>query len=284
MFAISTKIASTDLTPTIGARIDETTDTLLDGRFADQLHALLEARGVLVFPKIDFTEDQQVAFTRMLGGQVNEMSGRVVGMQEQPAAAKISLDPNVTSNFRGLRNAFFWHLDGSMSETPVKATMLAAKQLSPTGGDTEFCNTYAAYDALPDDEKVKLERLRVVHANWALQRNAEPQPSYADFQKDRSGPSRSQPMVWTHRSGRKSLVLGASAAYVEGMDYLESLDLLIRLRDWATQPQFVYRHKWSVGDMVMWDNRGTMHRVLDYPADSGRLMLRTMLQGDEPFA
>ena len=71
---------------------------------------------------------------------------------------------------------------------------------------------------------------------------------------------------------------------IRDRDYLESLDLLVRLRDWATQPRFVYRHKWAVGDMVMWDNRGTLHRVLHYAADSGRLMLRTMLQGDEPFA
>jgi alpha-ketoglutarate-dependent taurine dioxygenase len=283
MLDVAKKIASTELTPTIGARIGETAEALLAGDFAADIDALLETRGVLVFPGLNFTEAQQVAFTRMLGGQVNEFSGRAMAGQELPEAARISLDPQVTSNARGLRNAFFWHLDGSMAETPVKATMLSAQKLSPSGGDTEFCNTYAAYDALPEDEKAKLEGLRVVHAAWALQRNADPQPSYAEFQRDRSGPSRSQPLVWTHRSGRKSLVLGASAAYVEGMDYLESLDLLIRLRDWSTQPRFVYRHRWTVGDMVMWDNRGTMHRVLHYDADSGRLMLRTMLQGDEPF-
>jgi alpha-ketoglutarate-dependent taurine dioxygenase len=90
--------------------------------------------------------------------------------------------------------------------------------------------------------------------------------------------------VWKHQSGRRSLVIGATAAYVVGMDPPESMDLLVRLRDWATQPQFVYRHDWQLGDIVMWDNTGTLHRALPYDADSGRLLHRTMLQGEEPIA
>jgi alpha-ketoglutarate-dependent taurine dioxygenase len=97
-------------------------------------------------------------------------------------------------------------------------------------------------------------------------------------------PPRTLPLVWKHRSGRKSLVLGATASHVEGMDQREGWALLTRLRDWATQPQFVYRHEWKLGDLVVWDNTGTMHRALPYPLDCGRLMHRTKLHGEEPFA
>ena len=97
-------------------------------------------------------------------------------------------------------------------------------------------------------------------------------------------PAREQPLVWTHRSGRKSLVIGATAAYVVGLQPADSMDLLVRLRDWTTQPQFVLRHDWNVGDLVMWDNTGTLHRALPYQVDSGRLLHRTMLQGEEPIA
>jgi alpha-ketoglutarate-dependent taurine dioxygenase len=90
--------------------------------------------------------------------------------------------------------------------------------------------------------------------------------------------------VWTHRSGRKSLVLGSTASHIAGMDLREGWALLTRLRDWATQPQFVYRHEWTVGDMVIWDNSGTMHRATHYELSSGRMMHRTQIAGDEPIA
>jgi alpha-ketoglutarate-dependent taurine dioxygenase len=95
---------------------------------------------------------------------------------------------------------------------------------------------------------------------------------------------RDLPLVWTHRSGRKSLVLGCTAGHVVGLDRRASTELLVRLREWATQPQFTYRHTWSVGDLVIWDNTGTMHRATPYDPKSGRLLQRTKLAGEEPFA
>ena len=92
------------------------------------------------------------------------------------------------------------------------------------------------------------------------------------------------PLVWTHRSGRKSLVIGATAYQVSGMDYRQSAALLVKLREWATQPQFVYQHQWKVGDMVIWDNTGTMHRATPYDPACGRMMHRTKLEGEEAFA
>jgi alpha-ketoglutarate-dependent taurine dioxygenase len=95
--------------------------------------------------------------------------------------------------------------------------------------------------------------------------------------------SKALPLVWKHESGRKSLLIGNSAHHVVGMDPLESKGLLIRLRDWATRPEFSYRHVWKVGDLVMWDNTGSLHRATEYPLDCGRMLHRTKLEGDEPI-
>jgi alpha-ketoglutarate-dependent taurine dioxygenase len=92
------------------------------------------------------------------------------------------------------------------------------------------------------------------------------------------------PLVWNHRSGRKSLVLGCTAYKVQDMDFKEGTELLVKLREWATQPDFVYRHEWTVGDCVIWDNTGTMHRAIPYDPNSGRMMHRTKLEGEEAFA
>ena len=91
-------------------------------------------------------------------------------------------------------------------------------------------------------------------------------------------------MVWTHRSGRKSLLLGLTAGRVDGKSDQESHAILDRMQTWATRPEFVYRHEWTVGDMIIWDNTGVMHRVEKYPADSGRLLSRTTLVGEEAIA
>jgi len=277
-------ITTRELQPLIGAEIAADAGALLSGRHAKDIRALLEQRSVLVFPRVGFDDEQQIAFTQTLGVQAYENNGVAGDDGERQAIFKVSLDARINPIGDYFRTSFFWHLDGTMHEVPILASILSARYLPSEGAATEFCNTYAAYDALPTSDKEMLEGLRVVHANWALQRFLEPEPSYDAFRAARSVPSRTQPLVWTHRSGRKSLVVGATAAYVVGMEPPESTDLLVRLRDWATQPRFVYRHDWQLGDVVMWDNTGTLHRALPYAADSGRLLHRTMLQGEEPVA
>jgi alpha-ketoglutarate-dependent taurine dioxygenase len=284
MLAEKSGLATVDLTPVIGTEVKVDAETLLSGRFAPQIRALLEERGVLIFREVGLTDEQQVAFTKTLGVQQQEYYGAAIE-GERKDVFKVSLDPKINPiTAEALKTSFFWHLDGAMSEVPILASLLSSKKLSTTGGQTEFCNTYAAYEALPEADKKQLANLRVVHANWWRNNYSNPEPSHEEFKRARSGPSKEQPLVWTHRSGRKSLVIGLTAAYVVGMDPADSMELLVRLRDFATQPQFVYQHQWKVGDLIMWDNTGTLHRVLPYAVDSGRLMHRTMLQGEEPFA
>jgi alpha-ketoglutarate-dependent taurine dioxygenase len=197
---------------------------------------------------------------------------------------KITLDSTENTGAEYLKGAFFWHIDGTMQKTPIFASIMSSWRLSPIGGQTEFSNTYAAYDDLPDSEKKALDSLQVVHSFEMSQRYVNPEPSYAELQawRRRAG-TNTLPLVWKHRSGRKSLVLGSTAAYVVGMSPEDSSELLCRLRDCATQPRFVYQHEWKLGDLVIWDNTGTMHRALPYPLDSGRMMHRTKLQGEESF-
>jgi alpha-ketoglutarate-dependent taurine dioxygenase len=280
----SDAIAVSELNPLLGSVVAADIATLLSGRLARQLRALLEARGVLVFPGIGFDDEQQIAFTQTLGTQAFENNGVAQANGERQTIFKVSLDPTVNPIGEYLRTSFFWHLDGSMHEVPILASILSARHMPPQGGVTEWCNTYAAYEALSERDKQALEGLRVVHSNWSLQRYVNPEPTYEAFSAARKVPARDQPLVWTHRSKRKSLVIGATAAYVVGMEPADSTDLLVRLRDWATQPQFVLRHDWKVGDLVIWDNTGTLHRALPYEAASGRLLHRTMLQGEEPIA
>lgn len=264
-----------DLTPRIGSEIRADRDTLLCGAKAQEIRRLLEERGVIAFREIHLSDAEQVAFTKTLGQIVDEGENNVY---------KVTMDTEENAQAEYLKGAFFWHIDGATSDVPILASILSARRLSPTGGETEFANTYAAYDDLPESEKESLEKLKVVHMLESSQRYVNPEPSYRELRAWQRMPANTIPLVWRHRSGRKSLVLGCTASHVEGMDLREGWALLTRLRDWATQPQFVYRHEWKLGDLVIWDNTGTMHRAMSYPLDSGRLMHRTKLQGEEAFA
>jgi alpha-ketoglutarate-dependent taurine dioxygenase len=271
-----TRLAYREIKPQIGATVFAGRDALLSGIHATDLRELLELRGVLVFPRAEFGEDELVAFTRTLGSYAPDLPDDRV--------TPISIDPRSGANADYTRASFFWHFDGFMNDVPIRASIMCAKALSQIGGETQFCNTYRAYEALPDQRKAQLEGLRAVHALAGAQRALDPEPSYATFEQWLKVRRNTLPIVWTHRSGRKSLVIGNTAVNIVGMDPLDGLELLVWLRDWATQDRFRYDHAWTLGDAVMWDNTGTLHRVTPYAADSGRLMIRTKLAGEEPFA
>jgi alpha-ketoglutarate-dependent taurine dioxygenase len=146
-----------------------------------------------------------------------------------------------------------------------------------------FASTYAAFEDLPADEQEYLCTLNVVHTMPAslfpAMRNVTPE----EFAVWHSYPQPVRPLVWQHKSGRKSLVLGASAAWVEGMHPADSHDLLERLMRHATQEKFTYRHKWQMGDLAIWDNTGAMHRVMPFDTESKREYHRCTLNGEEPI-
>jgi alpha-ketoglutarate-dependent taurine dioxygenase len=266
-----------NIKPNIGARVLNSKEELLSGTLSSDIMDLIEQRGVLVFPEIHFNDDEHIAFTKTLGTFARELRGEEI--------YKVSLDTGQNATAEYLKAAFFWHFDGFMSPMPIRASLLAAKVLSPPGtGRTEFANTYAAYDALSDEDKALIENLRAVHALAATQLDVTPEPSYEKWKEWRDVGRKELPLVWTHKSGRKSLVIGNSAHNILNYDPLDGEELLIRLRDFATGPEFTYSHEWKVGDLVMWDNTGALHRATPYPLDCGRMMHRTKLEGDEPIA
>lgn len=274
--ALHEKLKATDISEFIGARIALGKAELLSGQHSNDIRELLEQRGVLVFPELNLSEEEQIQFTNTLGELAPEMAGEVL--------YKVTLDTSANARADYLKGSWYWHLDGTMNEVPILASILTGKKLSPTGGNTEFCNTYAAYEQLPEEDKKQLEGLRVMHSAWTSLFYYDPEPSLQKAQEMMNIGEQILPLVWKHKSGRKSLVLGCTAHHVEGMGARESTELLVRLREWATQPKFTYSHKWSVGDMVIWDNTGTMHRATPYDPSCGRLMLRTKLKGEEAFA
>ena len=271
---VSDTLQVAEVKPLIGAVIQADKAALLSGNHAAAIRALLDERGVLVFPEVHFTDEEQVAFTRTLGKFVPEMHGDIF---------RISMDKAINPQADYVRGAFYWHIDGTMQRVPLFASMLTARILSPTGGNTEFCSTYAAWDALPEAEQQELEGLRVMHSLVSSQLFVQPEPTLAEFEGWASLGTNELPLVWTHASGRKSLVVGATAEYVVGMDPIASRRLLVRLREWCTQDQFSLSHTWSIGDAVLWDNTGTMHRATAYPLDCSRQMHRTKLEGEEAF-
>ncbi len=242
----------------------------------------LEDNGVLVFPGLQLGPDEQVAFCRRLGHVDHSSDGH------HPVAGiyPITLDTSKNASAAYLRATFDWHIDGCTpidDACPQQATVLSAVAVAASGGETEFANSYGAYDELNADEQEHCGRLRVVHSLEASQRRVTPDPSPEMLAAWRSRRTHEHPLVWTHRSGRKSLVLGASADYIVGMDLADGRALLAELLERATVPEKVYSHTWSVGDTVIWDNRGVLHRAAPYDPDSPREMLRTTVLGDEPI-
>ncbi len=271
----ATELKTRNIKPGIGAEILADKQALLSGVHADQIRELLEQRGVLVFPRIDFSDAEQLEFTRTLGKVARERTGEEV--------FPISLDPTKSEGVDYLKGSLYWHIDGTMQPMPILASLLSAKVLSPEGGNTEFANCYAAYDQLPEAEKARLEGLTVMHSAWNTLFYYEPEPDQEKLRKFIATGEIELPLVWTHRSGRKSLVLGCTARRVVGMDDRESALLLNGLREWATSEPYHYAHEWTVGDLVMWDNTGTLHRATPYDPNCGRELHRTKLEGEEPI-
>jgi alpha-ketoglutarate-dependent sulfate ester dioxygenase len=274
----------TKLTDSVGAEVVGLGSASLanDDSIGQTVLDALEDNGVLVFRGLQLDPQAQVAFCRRLG-EVDHSSD---GHHPVPGIYPITLDKSKNASAAYLKATFDWHIDGCTpleDEYPQKATVLSAVQVSEWGGETEFANSYAAYDALSDEEKARFASVRVVHSLEASQSRVYPDPTPEQVARWRSRPTHEHPLVWTHRSGRKSLVLGASADYVVGMDRDEGRALLDELLGRATEPDKVYSHSWSIGDTVIWDNRGVLHRAAPYDPESQREMLRTTVLGDEPI-
>jgi alpha-ketoglutarate-dependent taurine dioxygenase len=274
--AADRRFETRDLTPRIGSEIIADRAALLGGAYRAEIRELLGQRGVLIFRDVGVSDEEQLAFARTLGEVIP---------QGDKGVLKITLDDAAKARaYDYLYATICWHFDGSPDDIPSRASILSPRKLSETGGNTEFANTYASWEDLSDDDKRSIDKLRVVHRQETLQRIAHPNATEAQVALWRGMGEKAHPLVWTHQSGRKSLVLGLTATSVVGMDEAEGRALIDRLQAWATRPEYVYIHEWRMGDLLIWDNTGVIHRVQPYPPDSGRLLHRCTLVGEEPLA
>jgi len=255
------------------------------------INAGMDRFAVLVFPGQDLTDEQQIAFSRNFGEL--EMPGSVSNITKpqdrrlRPELADVS---NLTKDQkvfeRDDRTRMFnlgnrlWHSDSSFRATPSKYSILSARLIPNKGGNTEFADMRAAYDALDDEMKAEIADLvcehSLIYSRGALGFDELTEEERANFTPVRQSLVRTHPVT-----GRKSLYLSSHAGTIIGWPMPEARSLLRDLTEDATKPEFVYVHKWRLHDLVMWDNRQTMHRVRRF-ADTTekRDMRRTTVAGD----
>ena len=241
-----------------------------------EIRAGMDEYAVLVFRDQPFTDEEQLAFARRLDGELHTKTGSRVLVKSRlgnEAVADISnLDEDGGIIQSGDRRRMYslgnrlWHTDASFQDPPGRYSMLSAKVVPPVDADTEFADMRAAHDALPEAERPRLEGLHV-HHSIAYSRQTLGFEFSGSEQDALKGAI--HPLVRTiPRSGRRSLYLASHASRIVEWPVPEGRLLLRDLIEHATQPRFVYRHQWRVGDLVIWDNRATMHRAR--PFDDAR--------------
>lgn len=249
---------------------------------ARQLQGALDEYGVVVLPELNISDDDLAALARLLGEVVLPPYG---ALADHPEISPVTRDPALDKLARYREANVNWHIDGTTSDAPDKMTLLTARRTAENGeGNTEFANTYAAYRALPDDDKALIDGLRVRFSADSAYRKVDPNPSEKAVAQWATVPKSEHPLVWKRQDGRRSLVMGSTAEAVIDMPDDEGQALLRRLLDWATQPEFTLSHSWREGDLVIFDNTGLLHRAMPYAATSQRLMHRATVAGEEAFA
>jgi alpha-ketoglutarate-dependent 2,4-dichlorophenoxyacetate dioxygenase len=255
---------------------------------AAAIEAGMDRYGVLIFPDQRISDDQQLSFTTNFGGIEHAQGGNITKDGEhrlkQGMIDVSNLDQNGEPYDRNDRRRMFnlgnrlWHSDSSYRAVPAKFSLLSARTVATRGGNTEFADMRAAYDTLDDDMKALVEDLicehSLLYSRGSMGFNELSEGERAAFRPVR------QRLVRTHpATGRKSLYLSSHIGAVVGWPVPEGRDLIRDLIEHATQREFVYAHVWKQFDLVMWDNRQTMHRVRRFEESQPRDMRRTTVAG-----
>ena len=258
---------------------------------AAAIDAGINKYAVLVFHDQKLTDEQQMAFTRNFGAIEDARGGNVTKAQDKRLVTGMNDVSNLGKDGKPLardsRQRLFnignslWHSDSSFRAVPAKYSLLSARVVNPKGGNTEFADMRAAYDALDEEIKREIDDLVCEHS-LMFSRGSLGFLDYSDEEKRMFKPVL-QRLVRRHpQTGRRSLYLSSHAGAIVGMPMPEARLLLGDLTEHATQPAFVYVHKWRLHDFVIWDNRQTMHRVRRYDEAQPRDMRRTTVAGEEP--
>jgi alpha-ketoglutarate-dependent 2,4-dichlorophenoxyacetate dioxygenase len=281
------------LTTHIGAEVDDIDlREPLSPAQAEEIHTAMDRYAVLVFHQQPLTNEQHLAFTTALGPlettMANSMRTAAADFRLPPTFNDVSnLDGNNTPYRQDDRKRLFaignrlWHSDSSFKAVPAKYSLLRAVRIPSKGGNTEFAHMGAAYEALDDETKELIEDLVCEHSQL-FSRDSIGFREFTPEERERFKPVRQRLVRTLPRTGRKSIYLSSHAGTIVGWPLPEARLLLRDLTEHATQREFVYSHKWQVDDLVMWDNRQTMHRGRPYPASEARDVRRTTIKGDAP--
>jgi len=274
-----------------GVDLTQLDDTTFGAIHESWLHHLL-----LVFRGQSLTAEDLVRLVRRFGTPVTSSNLHKRDLEERAANRLYNLPPEVTvvSNVRDQGQAIgilgdgevVWHSDFSFKERPTAARMLVAIEVPPRerGGNTMFLNTYAAYDTLPESMKRRLSGMTIKQAN-IIDTAMKLRPGASLDEDVRKTPGPSHPIISTHpETGGNMLFLGRRhAAYVNGLPLEESEALLNELWAHATQPRFCYEHRWSMGDVVIWDNRAALHRRDPFDPETRRVLYAAQVEGHRPY-
>lgn len=258
---------------------------------AAAVDAGMDRYAVLVFRNQNITDEQQMAFTLNFGTIENAKGGNITKQNEyrlkQGMVDVSNLDKDGKPLERSDRRRMFnlgnrlWHSDSSFRAIPAKYSILSARSVASEGGNTEFADMRAAYDALDDATKTRIAPLAAHHSYIYSQEKMGEKVVVGSRYGFHDGPAPLRPLVKVHPgTGRPSLYIGRHAYGIPGLSEEESESLLATLLDDACQPPRVYAHEWSVGDIVVWDNRCVLHRAQPWAWDEPRVMFHTRISGD----
>ncbi|MEX2618137.1 MAG: TauD/TfdA family dioxygenase [Alphaproteobacteria bacterium] len=249
------------------------------------IHRALLDHGIVVLRDQDIEPADQVAFSRRFGPLIRHDMEQYC-LPDFPEIFLVSNRRNADDEYIGMPDAGRdWHSDMMFKEKPSMGSLLRALEIPPEGGDTLFANLTAAHEALDDGMKARIAGLKAWHR---YKRSTETAKQEFAVSLNAEQRARSQgvlhPIVRTHpETGRKSIYISVrSITGIEGMDQSESMPLLAALNEHCARPEFVYRHKWRLHDIVFWDNRCTNHLAEPYDQRFSRHMHRTTVEGDRP--
>ena len=254
-----------------------------------EIEAAFDRYAVLIFPDQPLTDTQQVEFSAKFGPVFTATNYRN-SFRERRLRPEMSDISNIGRDGRLLaedderrlhnRANQLWHTDNTFKHVPARCSLLSARELPPAGGETEFADMRAAYDALPEDRKRQIDHLIVEHDIFHSRRKMG-FDVFSDAAREELPPVR-QVLVRVHpATGRKALYIASHAARIIGWPDNDGLALIEELIDFATRPDFVYRHRWRENDLVLWDNRCTMHRARPYEEMRHRRVMHRTTVSDE---
>jgi taurine dioxygenase len=268
----------------LGAEVRGVDLRALDNETFAQVHQAWLDHQVLLVRGQQLSDDDLIAFSRLFGhldeAPIQETGRRFVEGRPEIYVVSNVIENGVAIGSLGSGEAV-WHTDMSYLADPPKASVLYALEVPENGGDTGFCTMYGAWDVLPASLQQRIEQMRVKH-DGTYNSGGYVREGVTPSDDPRTSPGALHPLVCRHpETGRRGLYLGRRRhAYIEGLSLDDSDALLDQIWTLATGTALTWYHHWAVGDLVMWDNRCTMHRRTAFDADARRVMHRTQIKGD----